>query len=447
MRLLLLLWFACLAVMPSFAQQSYFVRFPDDVLKTQCSISDDYGTPLIYNPDILPIIIEHWDAFPTPVPDACYIFDRWWKIYNPATYLPALPCIDVPNPTPFALANHPANIAGPVISSINTVGDPWSATISKITPGDPTATNFSIYWSANANCYTYKQTVKLIDTIGPVITDCSADFPVQTDTTANDPLLWNAPVWWTPQTNSQDMREAPLDIAYSGYDSCSGNNLGARYLLYLDLDQDGVQETVVNSQYPPPPGQVFFGNASNPGFSGGTLRSFDQRPGVDSLDKYRFVVQRDWNSNPLVFRLRWAEGQYPDTIRFSLPQLPPGLHRIKWYAYDGCGNETLCDHPVEIQAGMVPVFTPSYDKMELKLTPNPFREQTAIRFYSSTGIVVQLKIWNAAGQSVFETKATFDAGIHQMALQKTDVGNTPGIYWYCLDTGVDRVVGKLVLLP
>ncbi|MEZ4939995.1 MAG: T9SS type A sorting domain-containing protein [Saprospiraceae bacterium] len=444
MRLLLL--FACFTASSAFSQ-AYFVRFPDDLLYKQCEAANIYGEPLFYNPDSLPIAVEYWDVFPSPVPDACYKFERYWKIYKQDTYHPALPCTQVPNPTPYAIATHPANASGPVISSIDTLGNPWSATISKITPVDPAPTNFSMYWSASANCYMYRQMINLIDTIAPLVIDCHAGIPPAADTTLNDPHLWNAAYWWDPPANSQDLREGAIDLGYAAFDSCSGTNLGVRYLLYLDLDQDGVQETVINSQAPPPPGMVFFGNAANPGFSGGEPRYFDQRPDIDSLNRYRFGYDRVWNNNALVLRLRWVEGQWPDTIIFSLPQLPPGQHRIKWYTQDACGNETLCDHPFEMLGGVVATQAPQSTLLKLESNPNPFWENTTLLFDLPETGPVQLAILNATGQQVYAKTRYLPAGDNQWIIRKAEISGKSGMYWYTLKSGLSRAVGKLVLLP
>jgi hypothetical protein len=88
---------------------------------------------------------------------------------------PELPlCINVPNPNPNATTNHPTNLPGPIVSPIQTVGDPWKSTIVKINPTTRLATNYSIFYDPNANCYTYKQIIKIIDTQDPIVAQCPA---------------------------------------------------------------------------------------------------------------------------------------------------------------------------------------------------------------------------------------------------------------------------------
>jgi hypothetical protein len=79
----------------------------------------------------------------------------------------------VPNPTPNATVNSPANLPGPIVSPLGTP-NPWAPTVTKINPNDLCATNYSMFWNANANCYTYKQIIKIIDGEDPIVDDCPA---------------------------------------------------------------------------------------------------------------------------------------------------------------------------------------------------------------------------------------------------------------------------------
>jgi hypothetical protein len=65
--------------------------------------------------------------------------------------------------------------------------------------------------------------------------------------TANDAQLWNEMYWWDNANQSHDLCEAPSDICLTATDACSGANINFEYQLFLDLDGDGVMETVVNS--------------------------------------------------------------------------------------------------------------------------------------------------------------------------------------------------------
>ncbi|MFM8489680.1 MAG: hypothetical protein ACKOCH_25370, partial [Bacteroidota bacterium] len=182
------------------------------------------------------------------VPDACYKIERNWKVINWCTYDPnKVPqCINVPNPNPNAITNHPTNLPGPIVSPIQNAGDPWKSTIVKINPSDAAATNYSVYYDANANCYTYKQIIKIIDTQDPVA-QCPASPVTICDITPNDAALWNQMYWWDLANSTHDLGDAPSDISLTASDACSGSNINFEYQLLLDLDGDGSMETVVNS--------------------------------------------------------------------------------------------------------------------------------------------------------------------------------------------------------
>ncbi|MBL7776013.1 MAG: hypothetical protein JNK89_08425, partial [Saprospiraceae bacterium] len=107
----------------------------------------------------------------------------------------------------------------------------------------------------------------------------------------------------------------------------------------------GEQETVINSNNPPPPNTVYFGNAHTPNFSGGTPRSFDQRS-VPPDEKYRFTILRGGFVNVTAY-VRWTTDKDPG--KYMLPQLPYGIHRIQWVINDGCGNITRCDYPIQVR--------------------------------------------------------------------------------------------------
>jgi hypothetical protein len=154
-------------------EQDYFVRFPDDRIITVCDGTGDYGEPTFYGEDCELLGVTYEDEIFTVVPDACFKIERNWKIINWCTFNPNAAGINVPNPNPNAITNHPTNLPGPIVSPIQTAGDPWKSTIVKINPTDAQATNYSVFYNANANFYTYKQIIKIVDTQDPVA-DCSA---------------------------------------------------------------------------------------------------------------------------------------------------------------------------------------------------------------------------------------------------------------------------------
>lgn len=320
--------------------QNYFVRFPNDWNITQCNSSfDNFGQPEFFGEDCELLGVTHHDVLFTVVPDACFKIERTWTIINWCTFDPNKPCIEVPNPNPNALNDHPSNLVGPTVSPAGTPA-PWNPSNVRIHPTDLQPTNFSTFWSANANCYKYKQIIKITDKKTPDI-QCPTS-PVEVcDETTNNPQLWNETYWYDNATGSHNLCEAPVDLCITATDDCSLSDVKIHYLLFLDLDNNGDMETVINSFNPPPPNTVFFGNANNPNYSGGTARAFDGRA-VALNQKYQFTIQTSVSGNDKIACLRWNTQLQPND--FVIPELPYGTHKIKWIVEDGCGNERVCEY-------------------------------------------------------------------------------------------------------
>lgn len=164
--------------------QNYYVRFPNDVLASSVSPNGLYGEPTIFGEDCELLGFSYEDQVFVNQPDASVRLDRTWTIINWCTYDPNLPITVVPNPNPNAVNNHPTNLPGPTLSAPGTVA-PWSPTIVKITPTDPTPTDYSTFWDQNANGYRYLQVIKIIDTFfvavqGTVFSDTSANCAYET---------------------------------------------------------------------------------------------------------------------------------------------------------------------------------------------------------------------------------------------------------------------------
>ncbi|TNE57763.1 MAG: HYR domain-containing protein, partial [Bacteroidetes bacterium] len=326
-------------------EQDYFVKFPNDVIVTQCNSSGVYGEPEFYGEDCELLGVSFEDEVFTVVPDACFKIERTWSIINWCTYNANLPKIEVPNPNPNATVNHPSNLVGPTVSAAGTAA-PWNPTIVKINPTDPSPTNYSTFWDANANGYTYKQIIKIIDGEAPLVANCPDTTVVVCDLTPNSDVLWNDSDWWDQVISSHDLCEAPTDLHITATDLCSGANINFEYLLFLDLNGDGDMETVVSSTNPPNAGFVNVGNAQNPNFTGGVPTAFDQRP-VPANQKYLFTVQTATSGNDVTASLRWNTQQTPGN--YVVPQLPYGTHKIKWIVSDGCGNEVVCEYTFEVK--------------------------------------------------------------------------------------------------
>jgi len=322
-------------------EQDYFVRFPNDKILFACD-SSFFDQPTFFGEDCELLAVSYSDNLFTVVPDACYKIERTWTIINWCTYNPNLGCIFVPNPNPNVNVNSPQNLPGPVVSRCGTTGV-WAPTVVRINPTDPTTTNFCTFWDANANCYQYKQIIKVIDNEDPIVTNCPAS-PVEIcDLTPNDPLFWNDMAWWDNTIGSHDLCEAPTDLTITATDACAGENVNFRYLLFLDLDQSGDMETVISSTNLPNFNTVLFNNANTANYTGGVARPFDQRP-VGGNQKFGFALQQTANAaaGTKTAAVRWNTFQSPNN--FVVPQLPYGTHKIKWFIEDGCGNETICEY-------------------------------------------------------------------------------------------------------
>jgi len=325
--------------------QNFYIKFPDDVLATNCDPNGNYGEPEFFGVDCELVAAGYDDQVVPVVPDACFKIERTWTIINWCTYNPNLGCTVVPNPRPLANPNHPANLPGPTVSEAG-AAPPWAPTEVAILPGQP-LTNYSSFWSANANCYQYTQSIKIIDSAGPVLSDCPAQPLPVCDPSANDPEFWNEPYWLDPTTNGNDLPEGATDLAITATDLCSGADVQIRYVLFLDLDHDGTQETAVHSANLPGFNTVYFGNASNPNYSGGAPRAFDERP-VPADEKYGFALQTTVSGNNKTAAVRWNTQQAPNT--YTLPELPRGTHKIKWFVEDACGNESICENVFTIKS-------------------------------------------------------------------------------------------------
>jgi hypothetical protein len=334
-------------------EQDYFLRMPDDRVILACDGTGDYGKPTFFGNDCELLGVAFDDQIFTVVEDACYKIERTWTIINWCTYTPNQPCINVPNPNPSTLINDPSNIRAPVLSAPGTPA-PWTPTITIINPGDPTPTNFGQIWNPNANCYRYKQIIKILDTQDPVFENCPASPVELCDFTDNSSALWNEEYWWDEGIQSHDLCEGPVDLKVTAFDHCSGVDVRFRYLLFLDLDFDGEMETVVSSTNPPTPGTVRYNNINTPDFQGGEVRFFES-PSIPVNQRSRFTVLNSYtpDGTRTNAQLRFNSVQSPNI--YTVPNLPYGRHKIKWIVEDKCGNETFCEYEFTIDDCKPPV--------------------------------------------------------------------------------------------
>jgi len=426
-------------------QQNYYIQFPNDVIVTSdCNGTGIYGEPTFFGEDCELLGISYEDEEINPVPDACFRIYRNWTVINWCTYNPALPIIYVPNPNPNPITNHAANLPGPTVSACG-AAPPWASTIVKINPTDPTATDFCTFWNASANGYSYKQTIKIWDSTPPTFSNCLALPSIWADSTQSDPELWNNV--FDPALPAQDLRETPIELTVTVTDACSGSNINIEYLLFLDLNANGQQETVVNSTTLGIAGlgwnKVLYDNFNTPNFLGGTPTTFDDRP-VPPDQKWGFAIQESVQGNNKTASVRWNTQQSPNT--YVQPELPNGRHKIKWFSTDGCGNNKECEQIFSIgDTTLVGSHSPENEGFILfQNEPNPFRNSTVVRFQLPESTPATLSIFNAEGRLLFQQTADYIQGMNAVTLEKA--GLPPGVLFYKLEAGANMAWRKMVLL-
>lgn len=296
-------------------QGYYTVTFPNDTTIYGCGAAAPVVQPVIspYGQCNFGVGVSYQDeVFFLNGSSSCYKIARrwrllWWCDYHP-TYTPTI----IPNPT--------HTDQGPTVDA----------------------------HAVNHGFLEYTQIIKVLDGEAPVITGCPTDALDFCDITDNNPQFWNASYWWDAATGKHDLCERPVDLPVLAFDSCTGTNLKARYLLLLDLDNNGSMETVVSSTNPPAPGTIAAGNAQNPNYTGGNVQVFDHRP-VSANLKYRFAVETgtDPTTGGFFAAARWNTEQAPG--QFVQPELPAGKHKIKWFIEDGCGNTASCEYSFVIR--------------------------------------------------------------------------------------------------
>jgi hypothetical protein len=174
----------------------------------------------------------------------------------------------------------------------------------------------------------------------PQLIECTPP-QVVCDSSNNNPAYWNEIYWWENDLQTHDLPEGPVDLSLMLLDSCqSGAGFQVQALLFLDLDYNGTQETVVNSNDQNLYNAVRYNNALTPNYSGGTLRSFDKR-NVPSNQHWGFKLSSSTVGDTAVHKLAWANQSAPDV--FVTPELPHGAHRIVWHVTDSSGNTYTCE--------------------------------------------------------------------------------------------------------
>jgi hypothetical protein len=383
-------------------REDYYVSFPDDVLVTFCDSTGVYGEPEFYGKDCELLATTYTDEPFTLVTDACFKIERTWKVINWCWY-------DANDPDLYYVYNPDNTDIGAIVSPSNaplSIGRPRNKP-SSITswrpfgPNNPSGTlenrtvqafafaDNDLLWrsafvarQANPHVFIYKQIIKIVDQVAPTATPFTADLNcngvAQTvacggqqdvaDFTTNRTTFWNdaSMKFNDPNTNTHDLCEAPSSLCIDATDRCSGANVDIRYQLFLDLDQDGDQETVVNSvtSGTMAPGTIVMGNAlttepdvtllfdNRPGSNAGRSDVNDPN-GVDGTigaagDRYQFIIETTVTGKTKRACVRWRRSN-SGTAASVAPLLPHGTHSIRWVVSDGCGNERACQYTVVVR--------------------------------------------------------------------------------------------------
>ncbi len=181
----------------------------------------------------------------------------------------------------------------------------------------------------------------------PAIVNCPQGNLLVCDISGNDPAFWNdAPNTWSQLMETADLYEGTVDLNLKIL-KCSGSTPVISFTLFLDLDNDDLQETVVSSNALPPPGIVYANNAFNPGYTGGDATVFDKRM-IPDTSRFRFVLESNTFGDTTYVSLRWNSGN-----QNVLPRLPEGKHRIIWRV-DQANKVKFCEYSFRIKDCLEP---------------------------------------------------------------------------------------------
>jgi hypothetical protein len=302
--------------------QDYQVKWPNDMDVTNCDGVATFGEPIITGKDCELTAVSYEDQVYTIVNDACRKIERTWTIINWCSYDANADCIQVNNPN--------ASTTGPTIR----ISDASGVDLLPNAPSLAGAVDISAF---SNRCITYKQIIKINDAVAPI-----ADEPIATecDYSANNENLWNDAAWYDAAHFSHDLCEGGEEISITANDDCSKTDVNIRALLFMDLDNNGVMETVFNTNdlNPPARGSVWVNNATALNFAGTTALQFDKRPNLTSNQRYSLGLELSTVGTKRKASLRFRT-LTPDA--WSNPQLPYGNYKIKWIISDGCGNEVV----------------------------------------------------------------------------------------------------------
>lgn len=184
---------------------------------------------------------------------------------------------------------------------------------------------FAAVGAANAQCL--------------VLNECPTTALQVCDVSTNDPFLWSNLVFWIDTYGSHDLPDVPFESSTSVVNNC-GNPVTVGFRLFLDVDNNGSLESVIQSSDLPPAGSIWINNASQPNYQGTTTAIFDDRL-VPANEKYQFAIEQTTVGNVTTAWLRWTTPANPGV--YIPVQLPEGTFKIDWVFADPIdGTDVTC---------------------------------------------------------------------------------------------------------
>jgi len=317
-------------------KENYRIYFPDDKNFTVCNTPGADDVPVIYGENCELIGVTHDDQLFDVVPDACYKILRTWKVINWCTYNPNLGSVIIPNSN---TSTQGARVwigeggAGNLDWAAYNPNNPDVATIAAKTWAYPAPLTGTATNPEGTPEWVYTQVIKVQDATAP---QANIDPTLGTanytfcDYSSNDANQWNEDAsynpyginnTWSPTCQSHDLCEGTVDLSIWATDACSDDNLNFRYLLFLDLNGDGVMETTINSEIP------------TWGFG---IRE-DEKQTIAGVKYLKGQVTRDFETDD------------PDHTKYGSFALPYGSHKIKWTVEDRCGNDFTKEYPIVVK--------------------------------------------------------------------------------------------------
>jgi len=98
---------------------------------------------------------------------------------------------------------------------------------------------------------------------------------------------------------------------------------------------------------------------------------------------------------------------------------------------------------VELDFGKLDLLTNEFKLLQNR--PNPFTQETLIGFYLPEQAETTLTIYDVSGRVLMTQEGSFEAGIHQIPFNQSDVGAT-GVLYYQLSTPLGTDTKKMIIL-